>query len=76
MDKRALVDWYNHEWRRRTAAVAHDDAALDWIDPDYRVSWSEFTAKAEELGWTGNPVDLRLWWHSLPVRRDQTRICE
>lgn len=56
----ALQAWINAEFARRTAAVEAGTADLDWVVPEYRVSWSEVWSKAEELGLSMSLVDLRL----------------
>jgi hypothetical protein len=59
-----LLAWFRAEYARRTAAVEAGTASIDWIVPDYRVSWSEVLAKAEALGLPtnhGEAIELRLW---------------
>lgn len=56
-----LLDWFDAEYQRRTDLVEKGEGRIDWIAPDYRVSWTEVLSKAEELGITMNPVNLRHW---------------
>ncbi|MCA2998449.1 MAG: hypothetical protein ING75_07580 [Rhodocyclaceae bacterium] len=58
MDK--LLEWYCAEYERRTKAVDEGTADIDWLIPEYRVSWTEVVTKAEQLGIKFNPVDRRL----------------
>lgn len=60
-DVAALAQWYRAEYARRTEAVERGEVCIDWALPQFRVSWSEVVAKAEQMGWQrGSPVDLRL----------------
>lgn len=68
-NERALLDWHDAEYARRSAAVLDGTARIDWIVPEYRVSWSELAAKADELGIDRNLVDLRRWWDQHKKRR-------
>ena len=57
-----LVKWYDETLLMRSRAVAQGTGKIDWLLPEYRVTWSEISAKAEELGIKRNVVDMRLWW--------------
>jgi len=57
-----LIDWFAAEYVRRTKAVREGTAPISWVPADYRVSWTEIWAKAEELGIKRNVVDMRNWW--------------
>jgi len=57
---RVLAMWYRSEYRRRTDAVEADQAPIDWVTAEYRVTWSEVVHKAREMGILLNPVSLRL----------------
>lgn len=64
--RKALVDWFEAEFTRRTVSVHEGTARIDWIALPYRVSFTELAAKAEELGIPiENGVEFRLWWFSL-----------
>lgn len=60
--KQMLMNWFDSEYRYRTYAVSQGTASIDWVLPEYRITWTEICAKAQELGITENAVDLRLWW--------------
>jgi hypothetical protein len=62
--EQSLKDWFDAEFDRRTQAVEAGDLSpkdLVWLSPDYRVQFSELSAKAEELGLRISPVDLAAW---------------
>lgn len=60
----ALRQWCRDEYIRRTTALEEGTATmreqLDWAVPEYRLRFSEASAKAEEMGIKMNVVDLRL----------------
>ena len=57
-----LVKWYDEQYAMRSRAVAEGTGKLDWVLQEYRVTWSEITAKADALGINRNVVEFRLWW--------------
>ena len=61
-----LVKWERREYRRRSRLLrlGHPQAQIDWVSPEYRVTWSEVCAKADELGLEPGKdiVSFRLWW--------------
>jgi hypothetical protein len=62
--KQQLLRWFKAEYAGRTAAVKNGTAKIDWIVPEYRITWSEIMSKARDLGINDNIVDLRWWWGS------------
>lgn len=52
--------WYRKEWERRTEAIRDGQSTnIDWLDPEYRICWSEvqhFVPRPNET----NVVDARL----------------
>lgn len=62
MDK--LHQWMRDEWDRRTKLVEEGNISpsdIVWINPEYRLQFSEVTAKAQELGInTDDVVSFRL----------------
>ena len=54
-----LHAWYKAEYQRRTLAVEAGTSDIDWIVPEYRVTWTEVLAKAEALGLSLSIVELR-----------------
>ena len=62
ISEQQLLKWFDEEYARRSRAVSDGTGKLDWLLPEYRITWSEITAKAEELGIKRNVVDMRLWW--------------
>lgn len=64
LQEQALLDWYHETWAYRTEN-RNDD--INWVDPEYRITWTEVLAKADQLGaLTGmNAVDRRLRWDEL-----------
>lgn len=51
--------WREREFAARTAAVKAGSSNIDWIDPDYRVSWSEILHHCPPPR-NINAVDVRL----------------
>jgi hypothetical protein len=62
--ERELIAWFKSEFARRTRALGEGKGRIDWIDPGTRVSWSEITTKAEQLGINRDMVDLRNWFNA------------
>jgi hypothetical protein len=56
-----LATWFKTEFARRTKLLEAGDGRIDWIDAGTRVSFSEVSAKAGELGLPDDVVALRLW---------------
>jgi hypothetical protein len=52
-----LVEWFKKKFASRTPPKSVLDAL-----PEYRVPWSEILQKMQDLGYTGNAVDLRQEW--------------
>ncbi len=72
MSREALRQWFDQEFSHRTNELLNNRGDLDWVNPGFRVRWSEVVSKAEELGLpTGNAdlVDLRLWFYEQMRRR-------
>ena len=57
-----LIKWFDEQYAMRSRAVAEGTGRIDWVVPEYRITWSEITAKAETLGIVRNVVEFRLWW--------------
>lgn len=55
-----IIAWRDSEFSRRTAVVEAGEAPIDWLVPEYRVTFTECLAKAEELGVDIDAIDLRL----------------
>jgi hypothetical protein len=68
-----LVAWYRGEFDRRTSALNSGQGRIDWLDAGSRVSFSEVSAKAEELGIKANPVDLRTRFAQMINRNTKNR---
>lgn len=60
----SLVTWARREHARRTRLLREGKGQIDWIVPEYRVTWTEVCAKAEELGLEPykDILGFRLWW--------------
>jgi hypothetical protein len=60
--ERALIEWFDEQYMLRSWAVGQGTGKISWVVPEYRVTWSEVCAKAEELGIKRNVAEFRLWW--------------
>ena len=52
------IAWRDATYKNRTAAVEAGNAPIDWIVPEYRVTFTECLAHAESIG-TVDPIELR-----------------
>lgn len=55
-----LKQWRRETFAERTRLLNAGQGRIDWLDEGTRVSWTEVVAKAEKLGVTLHPVELRL----------------
>ena len=54
------VAWFKATWKERTAARGTN---IDWVNPEYRICWSEVWVKMTEFGYRfRNAVDARTDW--------------
>lgn len=67
----AAASWYCTEFDRRTEAVKTGEANIDWIDPEWRICWSETLHHCPPPpSW--NAVDVRIAFDvALKMRRQR-----
>lgn len=63
--ERALIQWYENEFVRRTIATYAGEGEAVWAVVSSRLPWTDVIFKAEDLGLRLPPSRLWLWWMDL-----------